>query len=818
MPTDAVNATPPVATGNVRLEVGPIRVAFYDGGTLDTNPRVAELEWSELVARLASFRESDCSCATVLNPKCSVKLRAPAWSPVDIVESRRNENVRAITAAVFDLDDADPEKIDGLDERLAGLAWIIHSTHSNTPESLCLRLVMPLSRPAKPHEWPAVRAAAVSRYGIPADPATKDLSRLYFLPDALRGTDRLTASSAGAPLDVEALLASAPAPLALVPAQQLAAPLTANEDALAARLILGTSKPDSRALLVRALRGKPLADLGTQDDTLNRLMSIVAFAAPDAPDDLVIQILRPCFQATNWLDGTEHLIGEALKKLHRARERKAEQDAAAERSQAAYAELDARFAPKTTAESEPPALIGNDGNGIQLADYPLTDAGNAERFVAEHSADLRFVPEWGQFIRWDGARWARTNDNPTDRGILTARRLLRAAEACGDSEKRAKLARHAIAMERAGALQAMLSIARTLPGMRISASDLDSDNFLFNCANGTVDLRTGALRTHRRDDFITKMTRVEYDPNAVAPQWERFLERILPSIGLRSYLQRGLGYSLTGDVREQALFFCHGAGANGKSTFLTLVQSIGGDYAAQGAPDLLMAKRGERHPAEIADLQGKRLVVCQEVESGQHFAETLIKQLTGGDPIKARLMRENWYQFNPTHKLIIAANHRPRARGGDYAFFRRMKLVLFSETIPPEERDPRLREKLEAEAPGILAWLVRGCLDWKQNGLGDPPEVVAATAEYRSEQDHLGHWIDARCERADGERSFTRDLYRDYKMWCIENGDHAWEQRSFSEGIEEHGFKRFRTKAAKGFIGLRLKSAGLSTTPPNGSP
>ena len=260
-----------------------------------------------------------------------------------------------------------------------------------------------------------------------------------------------------------------------------------------------------------------------------------------------------------------------------------------------------------------------------------------------------------------------------------------------EGEDRSRLVKHALGSEKRERINAMIALAEAEPGIAIDASELDSSPMLLNCQNGTIDLTTGDLRPHRREDLCTKIVPIAYDAAAVAPTFVGFLRRVLgENDGLATFVQRMCGYSLTADVGEQCLFFLHGLGANGKSTLLTVLLAMMGDYARQAAPDFLLAKRGESHPCDVADLCGTRLVVCTEVEKGRAFAEVTIKQLTGGDRIKARFMRENFFEFEPTFKVVLAANHKPTVRGTDHAIWRRLRLVPFVvHYSPTARRTPR---------------------------------------------------------------------------------------------------------------------------------
>jgi P4 family phage/plasmid primase-like protien len=344
--------------------------------------------------------------------------------------------------------------------------------------------------------------------------------------------------------------------------------------------------------------------------------------------------------------------------------------------------------------------------------FNLTDLGNAERLVARHGADLRYCHPWGKWLAWDGIRWVVDASGEVERRVIeTVRGIYAEAEDATDSTKRRNIAQHAMRSESHLRIEAMMALARSMPGIPVAPDDLDNDTWLLNAQNGAVSLKSAELRPHRREDLITKLAPVEYNGAADAPTWKAALERWLPFEALRRFVQRLFGYALTGDVSEQVLPFLHGPGANGKTTMTNTALEMMGDYGQQAAPDLLLAKRGS-HPTELADLFGARLVASVEVEDGRRLAESLVKQLTGGDRIKARRMREDFWEFAPTHKVFLAANHKPVVRGTDHAIWRRIKLVPFDVVIPKGEQDSRLPKKLRAELPGILAWAVHGCLEW----------------------------------------------------------------------------------------------------------
>jgi putative DNA primase/helicase len=338
----------------------------------------------------------------------------------------------------------------------------------------------------------------------------------------------------------------------------------------------------------------------------------------------------------------------------------------------------------------------------------------------------------------------------------------------------------------------------------VAPTDADSDPFLLVTGNGTLDLKTGLLRPSERRDFITLGTRVPFDPAATCPAFEGFLRRIFrKNPDLIPFIQRAVGYSLTGDTGEQCLFLLHGSGANGKSTLLSVIEGILGDYARQAAPDLLTAKTGDRHPTEIADLHGARLVSTSETGEGRRLAESLVKQMTGGDRMKGRRMHQDFFEFAPTFKLWLCTNHLPQIRGTDAGIWRRIRLIPFLETITDNEKDPTLPTKLRAEAPGILAWAVRGCLAWQANGLRPPSIVTATTADYRASEDTLGAFLAERCNLGDGLSAGATELYKAYREWAEENGEFTHTQTRFGRLLTERGIERVpgRTITYRG-IGL----------------
>ena len=454
--------------------------------------------------------------------------------------------------------------------------------------------------------------------------------------------------------------------------------------------------------------------------------------------------------------------------------------------------------------------------GVRRQKSNFTDVGNAERLVERHGEAVRYCYPLGQWFCFDGQRWRADDAGEVERRSKeTVRVMLREAAPEEGPIIDKDLAKHALASESRARIEAMIALARSEPGVPIRPEEMDPDQWLLNAENGTVDLRTGELREHRREDLITKLAPLKYDTSAEAPTWEACLETWLPSGGLRRFLQKAVGYALTGDVSEQVLLFLYGPGANGKSTLINALMEAMGGYALQAAPELLTVK-ASAHPTELADLKGARFVASVEVEDGKHLAESLVKQMTGGDRIKARFMRADFFEFTPTHKVFLAANHKPEIRGTDTGIWRRIKTVPFDVTIPQGERDPALPAKLRAELPGILRWAVEGCLLWQREGLGEPEEVKAATAEYKAEMDVLAGFIGERCVTRQGAWARFADLYAEYEKWCHESGELAEKKRTFGTRLKERGFPPAKgTDNVSIRDGIALRS---DREPPEGPP
>jgi putative DNA primase/helicase len=450
-----------------------------------------------------------------------------------------------------------------------------------------------------------------------------------------------------------------------------------------------------------------------------------------------------------------------------------------------------------------------------LGEERLSDLGNARRFARLLGRDVRYIPAWGQWLVWDETHWRRDELAAVERyaqHIVESIHLDAATET--DHDRRKALAKHALASDSARAIRGMLALAQSQFGIALPPDALDRDPWLLNCQNGTLELRTGTCRPHRREDLLTRCVPVAFDPAAACPTFETFLQRIFAGRpGLIAFVQRAAGYALTGDTREQCFFVLHGNGANGKSTLVGALMGLFDAYAAQVAAETLLARRSDVALIlnDLATLEGKRLVAAVESDMGRRLAEALVKQLTGGDRLKVRRLYADAYEIQPTFKLWVSTNHKPTILGTDIAIWRRVRLVPFDVTIPVGEQNNRLPEKLEAERAGILAWAVRGCLAWQREGLGVPDEVRVATADYQAEMDTLGTFVGERCILDAQARTPIGDLYADYTEWAKEAGELPLTKRNFGDRLAEKGFPADREGKGKRRtrirLGLRLRTS-----------
>ncbi len=438
----------------------------------------------------------------------------------------------------------------------------------------------------------------------------------------------------------------------------------------------------------------------------------------------------------------------------------------------------------------------------------LTDIGNARRLVELFGADLRYDHSFGQWFLWDGRRFQSDQTGQIfQRAKRTAQSIYHEAGDCVNDAQREEIAKHAKASEARSRLEAMIALAQTEPEVAVTADVWDSDPWLLNCRNGALDLRTGCLRPHQRRDLCTRLVPVDYDPAAACPLWERSLARWQPEEEVRTFLQRAVGYTLTGEVNEEVLFFTYGDGKNGKSKFTETIQALLSEYGVKAAAETFMLKKSDRGAAspELVALIGRRFVSVSEVGGGQSFSEALLKDMTGGDTMTARPLYQNEVNFRPLFKLWFYGNVRPTINGTDGGIWRRMMLIPFKVTIPEKERDQRLLPKLLAELPGILNWALAGCRQWQAEGLNPPKSVLTATEDYRKDMDTIGAFLEEKCARDDSYTARSAELYEAYTEWSKAAGEKPVTQNAFGHSLTQRGMERYRTGGGFKWRGIGLR-------------
>ncbi|MBT3181203.1 MAG: hypothetical protein HN337_01700 [Deltaproteobacteria bacterium] len=433
-----------------------------------------------------------------------------------------------------------------------------------------------------------------------------------------------------------------------------------------------------------------------------------------------------------------------------------------------------------------------------------SDLGNAKRLIAYCKGEIRYCPELGGWFYWDGKRWVFDLDFYVYR---KAKELITGyygeAENEKDSEIRMALAKHSLDSESTKNIKAMIESAKSEPGVVIHLEEFDQNKWLFNVENGTIDLRTGEIREHRKEDLIRKLAPVTYDKNNEYTMWKEFLRTILPEQQVRYYLQQIAGMSLTGDISERLFFMIYGPGANGKTTFINVLGAMMGDYCVSIPPEsLLRGTTSTSASSAIAATMGARLIITVEPEEGARLRESLVKQMTGEDMVTARYLYKNFTTFYSQGKILLATNYKPTIRETKKAIWDRIRLITFPVSFSEKERIKGFAHKLEEELSGILNWVIEGCLAWQNDGLLTPGSVRAATEEYRKEMDTIELFMDERCVTGAHEEVRVSKLYSVYTNWCIGSRETPLTKRAFGMKLKERGFEQRRTRDWRFWTGI----------------
>ncbi len=460
--------------------------------------------------------------------------------------------------------------------------------------------------------------------------------------------------------------------------------------------------------------------------------------------------------------------------------------------------------------SPPPASNPNPAPAPIQKDYNTTDMGNAERFADKFGDRVRYCSKLGKegvWLIWDGARWQIDEKLKIHRMAkeIVPDIYLDSQNALMQADK-IRLFKWALQTEGLATRNNMVKDAR--PALSVAVDELDTHSWLLNCQNGTLDLRTGKLGPHVQTDYLTKMLAIDYDEKAECPTWIDFINTSQwDKEEMIEYLQKAVGYSLTGDTGEKCMFILHGPKDTGKSTFIEAMQMMLGEYAIKIQTQTLMWKRERQQSNDIAILKGARFVHASEAEEHERLAEAQIKEMTGGDTITCRFLHAEFFQFQPEFKLWLSTNHKPKA-SNDEALWGRLKLIPFTYRITEDEKDRKLKQKLKAELPGILRWAVEGCLKWQADGLKDPQIVSSATGNYRSQMDTIGDFIKDSCELHPDHEEMAGTLYAAYKAWCVDVGERTESKRAFGLKLLDRGL--INKQATSGNDKGKIKWFGIS--------
>jgi putative DNA primase/helicase len=422
-------------------------------------------------------------------------------------------------------------------------------------------------------------------------------------------------------------------------------------------------------------------------------------------------------------------------------------------------------------------------------------------FADRYADTLRYVAQWSKWFVWDGMIW---RDDRT-RSVFT-----RANRLCHEIARSLNKGSARMTIANAKTRAAVVALAGEDPRLVATIDQWDTDPWLLNTPRGVVDLRTGKMREHRANDYMTKITAVGPEPGSDCPRWKAFMSQITNGDGeLQRYLQRISGYALTGITTEQELYFFYGTGNNGKGVWILVVSGILNDYHTAAAIETFTQNKFDRHPTELAKLRGARLVTAAETEEGRYWNESRIKQLTGGDAVDARLMRQDFFSFYPQFKLLFSGNHMPTLHIVNKAIVRRFNRIPFNVTIPDDQINKNLAAELkEEEAVGILNWMIEGCMEWQKIGMCPPQAVTEATDSYLEGQDTIGAWIEDSCDKDAQAFESTTDLFDSWKPWAEGREERVGSVKTFSSKLEDRGLRKGRNKeqTKKGFYGLKLKT------------
>jgi putative DNA primase/helicase len=735
-----------------------IRYASFNG-VLDKMP-VAKIEAWDFLAK--KFERH-----TVQPAKPDGKqAKGGLWSPTVYTPG--------VTCFVADVDDGTP--FEELEERWAGLAYMLHSSFSSTPEHPKWRAIFPLRKAVSGEAWGAVWAKLNHHLmGGHCDAATKDPSRIYFWPSCKEGGATFGAAGDGEFLDHTTFAELETPKPALRPRLASSAPAEVSPAKLLEKYV-GLAKPGGRNRTAFDLACQLRDNAFSAGEALACLEDFKAAMGADFDDDM------------------NHVWEQANNRTARQPWTKPEPRVAT---------LPARTFQRANGTSGEPVggdeplgytnvATGQPEAGNSHVTDKWTDVGNKDRFLRHFADQVRYDPSRGWMV-WDGRRWGQDVDGGQvmNFAVMVARSLYSEDEPI--DEKQCQLWRQFVkSTNQVGKIRAFVELAKCDPAIRVYSDVWDADPWILNCANGILDLKTGELRDHDPLAYCTYITRAAYQKGAQSELWTKCLAMWQPIEAKRGYLQRHAGYDLTGSTREQTAVFHFGDGSNGKTIYTGTQEWIMGDYAARVPMAVLVddKPRGGQASPDVARLAGRRLVIASEITSAKGLNESIIKDLTGGDTLTARFLNANPFEFRPSFKLVFFGNHKPQIRNQDDGIWRRLPLVEWATKIEEADKDKDLLAKLQSEEnmSGILSWMVEGCLAWQESGLATPEEVQESSNSYRAEQDQIGKFLSECCVLGEGFFCPTKTLRGAYERWCEDNGE-KWQAspNQFAERLRRAG-------------------------------
>jgi P4 family phage/plasmid primase-like protien len=686
--------------------------------------------------------------------------------------ARRNEHVQAISAGVLDIDkgNAVPEEVKHRIE-LAGYEAVMYSTWSHTVEAPAFRVVVPYREDITPlrhvQVWDALNQTVA---GGAADPATKDPARMYYLPSHPVGSEHMAFAwhLPGNLLDPSTLLPASDA---------LEAATRANAD------------------LVTVLPARPY-----QPEVARQMLSCID---PDEAYRVWITVLMCLAQ---WSDGQARTLAEEWSKgaLHRRVSAKYDPGAFEKQWKTVCKRISAveRRIGFSTLEG-----IATEHGWRPQATEGGTDLANARLFAATFYDSLRYLHGSDKWMRWTGNRWSWCEAGEEVNAAkqvadALADKASRALKEGSDAAKRL-FSEARYAQSRRG-LEAMLAVASSESTLSVTPEQLDADPWLLGVQNGVVDLRSGTLRAADQRPLLTKQCSARFEGHARCPRWQEFLDQIFEGdCQTIAYIQRALGYSLTGTVVEEVLFFCFGFGANGKSVFANVVADVLGDYCVTAPPSLLVRRReGDVSPRnDIARLRGARVVLANETQDGERLDAVALKTLVSRERVAARFLHKEYFEFMPTFKVWVRGNHKPIITEDDDGTWRRLHLIPFDRRFNEHERNPNLEQELLVERDGILGWMIEGALQWGANGLKRSVRVTQASNEYRSDSDVLGEYLESAADP--NTRTLQADLFEDYRRFCDQNGVRCPSKNHFTRKLAERGVDVQKSGDKRYYVGAR---------------